>query len=241
MEFLVDMVTRVPQGTSEEAVAEIRAREATRAGELVAQGHLLRLWRPPLTPGEWRTWGLFRAQDAEQLEQLLASMPLRVWRHDRVTALSPHPSDPDAQDLSGRATPPTSGRPQRSEGASLNSTAHSEAVLRDMLDRWKAAVDAHEPQRVASLFAEDAIFQGLHPYAVGRQGVAEYYDSQPLGMTAAYRILETRRIADDAVLGYLSVDFSFTDRPTLSVLLGLLLKRATDGWYISHYQVSRLD
>ncbi|MQS16309.1 muconolactone delta-isomerase [Streptomyces kaniharaensis] len=94
MEFLVDMVTSVPEGTSEEAVAEIRAREAARARELAAQGRLLRLWRPPLAPGEWRTWGLFSADDAEHLEQVLASMPLRVWRHDTVTALSPHPSDP---------------------------------------------------------------------------------------------------------------------------------------------------
>ncbi|MDH6121025.1 muconolactone D-isomerase [Kitasatospora sp. GAS204A] len=96
MEFLVDMVTTVPEGTSEEAVAEIRAREAARSRELAAQGSLLRLWRPPLAPGEWRTWGLFSAPDAERLEQLLASMPLRVWRHDTVTALSPHPSDPEA-------------------------------------------------------------------------------------------------------------------------------------------------
>ncbi|MGX1758685.1 muconolactone Delta-isomerase family protein [Streptomyces lydicus] len=94
MEFLVDMVTTVPEGTSEEAVAEIRAREAVRSRELATQGSLLRLWRPPLAPGEWRTWGLFRADDAEQLEQLLASMPLRAWRHDTVTPLSSHPNDP---------------------------------------------------------------------------------------------------------------------------------------------------
>jgi uncharacterized protein (TIGR02246 family) len=123
----------------------------------------------------------------------------------------------------------------------MNSTTDSEAILRDVLDQWKAAVDAHEPERVASHFTEDAIFQGLHPYSVGRQGVADYYDSQPLGMTAAYRILETRQLADDLVLGYLSVDFSFTDRPTLSVYLSTLVRRASDGWYISHYQVSHLD
>lgn len=75
MEFLVDMVTTVPEGTSEEAVAAIRAREAVRSRELAAQGSLQRLWRPPLAPGEWRTWGLFSADDAEQLEQVLASMP----------------------------------------------------------------------------------------------------------------------------------------------------------------------
>lgn len=94
MEFLVDMVTTVPEGTTEDAVAGIRTREAARASELAAQGSLLRLWRPPLEPGEWRTWGLFSAPDAEQLEQVLASMPLRVWRKDTVTPLSQHPSDP---------------------------------------------------------------------------------------------------------------------------------------------------
>jgi muconolactone delta-isomerase len=58
------------------------------------QRHLLRLWCPPLQPGEWRTLGLFAAADANQLEEVLASMPLRVWRTDEVTPLSPHPSDP---------------------------------------------------------------------------------------------------------------------------------------------------
>jgi muconolactone delta-isomerase len=94
MEFLVDMVTTVPDGTSDDEVADMRKREAARAAELAARGNLLRLWRPPLAPGEWRTWGLFSADDVDQLETVLASMPLRAWRHDRVTPLSPHPSDP---------------------------------------------------------------------------------------------------------------------------------------------------
>ena len=115
-----------------------------------------------------------------------------------------------------------------------------EQILRGVLDRWKAAVDAHQPQQVASCFTEDAIFQGLRPYSVGRQGVADYYASQPLGLAAAYRILETRRPAEDLVLGYLSVAFSFPDRATTNVYLGVLLTRVQDGWYISHYQVSRL-
>ena len=94
MEFLVTMTTRVPNGTSAETVDAVRTREAARTRELVAQGHLLRLWRPPLEPGEWRTLGLFSADDRDQLEEVLASMPLRVWRTDEVTPLSPHPNDP---------------------------------------------------------------------------------------------------------------------------------------------------
>jgi muconolactone delta-isomerase len=103
MEYLVTMTTHVPEGTPEEDVQEIRAREAARSRELAAQGHLLRLWRPPVQPGEWRTLGLFAAGGGEQLEEVLASMPLRVWRTDAVTALSPHPNDP-ARPAKGGAT-----------------------------------------------------------------------------------------------------------------------------------------
>jgi muconolactone delta-isomerase len=94
MEYLVTMTTHVPEGTPEEDVQEIRKREAARSRELAAQGHLLRLWRPPVQPGEWRTLGLFAADGDRQLEEVLASMPLRVWRTDEVTPLSPHPNDP---------------------------------------------------------------------------------------------------------------------------------------------------
>jgi muconolactone delta-isomerase len=88
------MTTLVPDGTPDEAVGDVRAREAARSRELAAAGYLLRLWRPPLRPGEWRSLGLFAAADGSQLEEVLASMPLRVWRTDEVTPLAPHPNDP---------------------------------------------------------------------------------------------------------------------------------------------------
>jgi muconolactone delta-isomerase len=94
MEYLVVMTTRVPDGTPAEAIDDIRAREAAHSRDLAAQGRLLRLWRPPLQPGEWRSLGLFAADDGDDLERVLASMPLRVWRTDEVTQLSRHPNDP---------------------------------------------------------------------------------------------------------------------------------------------------
>jgi ketosteroid isomerase-like protein len=45
-------------------------------------------------------------------------------------------------------------------------------MLSTVLDRWKSAVDAHDPDRVASCFTDDAIFQGLRPYGVGPAAVA---------------------------------------------------------------------
>lgn len=95
MEYLVTMTTHVPDGTPDQAVTDVRSREAAHSSDLATQGYLLRLWRPPLRPGEWRSLGLFAAADDAQLEQVLASMPLRMWRTDEVTPLSPHPNDPD--------------------------------------------------------------------------------------------------------------------------------------------------
>jgi muconolactone delta-isomerase len=94
VEFLVDMRTQVPDGTTQDAVDAVRQREAAHSRDLAERGSLRRLWRPPLKPGEWRTLGLFAADDGDQLENILASMPLRVWRTDQVTGLLPHPNDP---------------------------------------------------------------------------------------------------------------------------------------------------
>ena len=94
MEYLVTMTTHVPDGVTDRAVTDVRERESAHTAELARAGRVLRLWRPPLRPGEWRTLGLFAADDAEQLEEILAGMPLRIWRTDTVTPLRPHPDDP---------------------------------------------------------------------------------------------------------------------------------------------------
>ena len=103
MEYLVIMTTRVPDGTSAQAIDDIRAREAAHSRELASQGHLLRLWRPPLQPGEWRSLGLFATYDGDELERVLASMPLRAWRTDEITPLTRHPNDPALEASPGAA------------------------------------------------------------------------------------------------------------------------------------------
>jgi muconolactone D-isomerase len=42
MEYLTDLVTTVPEGTSPVKVDELRAAEAVRAAELAKAGHLVR-------------------------------------------------------------------------------------------------------------------------------------------------------------------------------------------------------
>lgn len=95
-EFLVEITTTIPEGTSQDEVDRRRAAEAVRAGELSTTGNLARLWRPV---GELRSIGIWRAADEKELrEKVLGTLPLRPWMTLTVTPLEPHPNDP------GRAT-----------------------------------------------------------------------------------------------------------------------------------------
>ncbi|WP_099040350.1 YybH family protein [Mycobacterium neglectum] len=111
-------------------------------------------------------------------------------------------------------------------------------IITDVMDEWKAGIDAHDPARVAAVFAQDAVFQGLRPYGVGRDAVAEYYDSQPTGMTVTYRILESRSPADGVVLGYLSATFAYLDRDSVELAIGVVFTRPDDRWQVAQYQAS---
>jgi muconolactone D-isomerase len=96
-DFLVEITTTVPEGTSPREVDRRRAAEAVRAGELAATGNLVRLWRPV---GELRSIGLWRAADEEELhEKVLGTLPLRPWMSLHVTALESHPNDPGRTDV----------------------------------------------------------------------------------------------------------------------------------------------
>lgn len=114
----------------------------------------------------------------------------------------------------------------------------ADQIVREVMDRWRAGIDAHEPDSVAAVFTADTVFQGLRPHSVGRPGVAAYYDSQPAGMTVTYRVLESRRLADDVVSGYLDATFAFVDRPALDLRLGVVLTRGAEGWFVAQYQAS---
>ena len=145
MDFLVTMTTRVPEGTSEAAVDGVRTREAAHSRQLAAEGHLLRLWRPPLQPGQWRTLGLFASDDAAHLESVLASMPLRVWRTDEVTPLLPHPNDP--------AGPTGTGPAAGADADREFLTAFTIAVPPGTPDETIEAADDREADRARELAA----------------------------------------------------------------------------------------
>jgi muconolactone D-isomerase len=91
-EFLVEITTTIPEGTSQDEVDRRRAAEAVAAKELAATGNLFRLWRPV---GELRSLGIWRAADETELhDKVLGTLPLRPWMTLTVTPLEFHPNDP---------------------------------------------------------------------------------------------------------------------------------------------------
>ena len=94
MEFLVEFDVTIPDGTPGSEVEERLSAEATAAAGLAREGHLVRLWRPPVAPGESKAVGLYRADSEAELDGLLAALPLDGWMRITVTPLEPHPNDP---------------------------------------------------------------------------------------------------------------------------------------------------
>lgn len=95
-EFLVEITTTVPEGTTQDEVDRRRTAEAVRAKELTATGHLARLWRPV---GELRSIGVWRATDEAELhDKVLGTLPLHPWMTFAITPLESHPSDPGRSD-----------------------------------------------------------------------------------------------------------------------------------------------
>jgi muconolactone D-isomerase len=90
MEFLVHMeVNRIESGP--EAETALREQEAIRARELAKAGILRRLWR---VPGRRDNWGIWSADDADQLHDAFVSLPLFPYLRITVHLLASHPNDP---------------------------------------------------------------------------------------------------------------------------------------------------
>jgi muconolactone D-isomerase len=94
MEFLVEFEVEIPAGTTHAEVEQHQRAESAAAAKLAADGHLVRLWRRPLVGDGTTAIGLYRAQDASELDVLLAALPLADWLRVTVTPLEAHPNDP---------------------------------------------------------------------------------------------------------------------------------------------------
>ena len=92
MEFLVRLDVALPPDMEPERRAALLAAERERGLELRRSGAIERIWR---VPGGMRNVGVWRAADATELHELIASLPAYPWLHADVTALAVHPLEAD--------------------------------------------------------------------------------------------------------------------------------------------------
>jgi muconolactone delta-isomerase len=94
VDFLVEFDIQIPDDAPGLEVEERERGEAAAAARLAREGHLVRIWEPPVAPGESKALGLYRADSRTQLDGLLGALPLADWVGVSVTPLEPHPNDP---------------------------------------------------------------------------------------------------------------------------------------------------
>ena len=89
MEFLVEFEVNVPDGTPVSEVMRRERAEASAAGRLAEDGHLVRVWKQ-----QSKVLGLYRADSKGELDGLLRDLPLYDWMQITATPLETHPNDP---------------------------------------------------------------------------------------------------------------------------------------------------
>ncbi|MFD5554108.1 muconolactone Delta-isomerase [Streptomyces sp. NPDC127068] len=98
MEFLVNIQISWPEAMDPARKEAVSEAERLRAADLVASGHLVRMWR---VPGRTENWGLWRAADPTEMHTIISSLPVWPWMDVTVHAMASHPVDP------GPSTPTT--------------------------------------------------------------------------------------------------------------------------------------
>ena len=147
MDFLVEFEINVPPGTPESEVTARENAESAAAAKLVDQGHLIRLWKRQVRPGESRPIGLYRAESGGELDDLMRALPLYEWMRVTVTPLEPHPNDaPAQQPLSARRPQPVVS--SHLPGPCLTQVFRLEATLGPPLELGEVA---HGHRRIVPL------------------------------------------------------------------------------------------
>jgi muconolactone D-isomerase len=92
MEFLVEFELEVQDGAQS---PDFREEDVARAAERLAdEGSLIRLWNVQSGLEEDKIFGLYRAKDLSELDDILDNLPFHQWVNVVITRLHRHPNDP---------------------------------------------------------------------------------------------------------------------------------------------------
>ena len=123
----------------------------------------------------------------------------------------------------------------------LASTGSAGEVLGELLTRWQSAFDNHHMPKLVSLFAEDAMFQGIgQRLVVGPAEIIEYYDRVTEGTRASVQILRADQLGEGIVGGFADMTFTAPAGETTRVRLSVVAHRFHDTWLIRQYHATAL-
>ena len=88
MEFLVRIEVRLPAELPDTERADLASRELERGRALQEAGTIVRIWR---IPGRTANVAVWKAGDATELHERLASLPMFPWMDIEVEPLALHP------------------------------------------------------------------------------------------------------------------------------------------------------
>jgi muconolactone D-isomerase len=91
-EYLVKITINLPPNMPSTQREALLASEHKYGRQLVEQGIIRRIWR---LPGQPSNMGVWVAQSATQLHELISSLPLYPWVTTDVIALAVHPLEAD--------------------------------------------------------------------------------------------------------------------------------------------------
>jgi muconolactone D-isomerase len=94
-EYLVAIAISLPPEMSRDLRKEATDAELARGRELLERGAIRRIWR---IPGRTANVGIWAAESATELHELLTSLPLSPWMTVEVTALATHPLEAGLSD-----------------------------------------------------------------------------------------------------------------------------------------------
>lgn len=89
MLFHVTMDVRIPHDLDADTVERLKAKEKERAQQLQRDGRWRHLWR---VAGRYANVSVFDVDSAEELHEILSSLPLFPYLEISVTPLVRHPS-----------------------------------------------------------------------------------------------------------------------------------------------------
>jgi uncharacterized protein (TIGR02246 family) len=112
-------------------------------------------------------------------------------------------------------------------------------ILAKLLHDWRQAFNERQPGKIASLFAHDALFQGISPrLRHGRQEIFGYYDRVTPGTEAQATVVSGAWLGAAIVHGFADATFTAPTGDAHLIRLSIVAEQQQGIWLIRHYHAA---